>query len=812
MRLILRPSPGNQRGPIYTEQLLCAWWGMMEPRKARMTRKDSLRLLIGSFDGEVGLAMDCPDLMAGVISRELQDAYPGLVVESISGDSSFEAANVWTVDLRLSPDVFSLRRYESFVDDPQRELADPLAGLLSAIRSGRSGRVQTDFSLSLRPASGREQRRAAKIMKRSRDRFLFEGLRKKYLHWACDGRWSRSLMASLVSRLRRPVDDAPESSNKAAETLFACQLRVECRAPASAAQIARKRLSEMVAALGRFTTEETRFEVFGLPQRSPSSGIKWLYFINHLRSLRPRRFLLSAKEIATLWHVPTENDESVDRLGMTEFKELAPPVRLPSKEERGVTVMGRVTFRRQRDVFGIRADDLRRHMLVLGKTGCGKSTFLASVVRQQMECDRGVVLIDPHGQLFEDVLDFVPKRRTNDIVLFDAGDRQNRVTFNPLSGPAGCDPTLVADSVLTAFKKVFGLEEATAPRLLHIFRHCLLTLVGQPNVTLRSIQRLLSEPAYRRSMISTIANEAVRDFWLTEFNRWSDRDRTQYIASLQNKLGAFTSNECLQQILCSTGKGIDLRSVLDHSQILLCNLSKGRLGHDASSLLGSLLLSSLQLAAMSRADVPEEDRPDATIVLDEFHSFLADGNTTMADALAESRKYRTSYVLAAQMFDQLDDATLAGVLGNCGSTLCMTVGPRDADTLCDLLGSGLTPADLMNRISYRSDLRDKTCNSWQSGRMNFQLPSERELSGLVSMMTSHGPQWIALALIGTGDIAYEQTKDADAAVALHIIVYTALHQRLPFARMSVIDDALDELLDERQPVWYTGEANDRMTV
>ena len=144
---------------------------------------------------------------------------------------------------------------------------------------------------------------------------------------------------------------------------------------------------------------------------------------------------------------------------------------------------------------------------------------------------------------------------------------------------------------------------------------------------------------------------------------------------------------------------------MDRSQILICNLSKGTVGHDASTLLGSLLLSSLQVAAMSRADIPESDRTDCVVVIDEFHSYLSEGNTTMAGALAESRKYRTSYVLSTQMLEQLDRTTLAGVLGNCGSTLCMTVGPRDAEVLADLLGNGLTPEDLMRIPKYHAYLR-----------------------------------------------------------------------------------------------------------
>ena len=340
-------------------------------------------------------------------------------------------------------------------------------------------------------------------------------------------------------------------------------------------------------------------------------------------------------------------------------------------------------------------DDLRRHLFVIGKTGCGKSTFLLNVVHQQMEANRGVVLFDPHGQLAEEALALVPKRRKNDVVYFDASDSTAPIGFNPMIGPPGTDPTLVADGVLTSFKNVFGFDEGSAPRLLHIFRNCLLSLIGTPHASLASIQRLLVDELFRKSVIAGVQNRAVKAFWLTEFQRWNSRDRTQFIASLQNKLGAFTTNERLNRILNPGKKGIVLRQLMDSSKILICNLSKGTVGHDASKLLGSLLLSSLQIAAMSRADIPEENRRDCVVVIDEFHSYLADGNSTMADALAESRKYRTSYVLSTQLLEQLDSVTVAGVLGNCGSALCMTVGPRDAEVLAELLSSNITRDEVM---------------------------------------------------------------------------------------------------------------------
>lgn len=727
MQIRLRPLPGNLRGPVQTESLLRVWRQVIIPQRSPRTQREELSLVIGSFDGEVGLAIECADELRNVIVPELQDAYPGMEVVVRHEERGGDEDVIRSLALTLNPDVYPLRTYDTFVDEPERELADPIAGLLSAVRTGRSGRIDCSIRISLTPASPRRVRRHRRFCERLQQGFRTDEWRRRYAEWVCDRRFHRRLIARLVGRVARTANTASSKwPLKEADGLFACQLVVECRAPAGAAEITGKRVLEMAAAFGRFSTDACRFVLVGdLPQGSQRM-LRSFNPILSLRSPRPPRFLLSAQEIATLWHPPVVSADSVSRRSLSTFREIESPLRLASKKgSGGVTLLGRVKFRRERQQFGISADDLRRHVIAVGKTGCGKSTFLQHVIMQQLQQGRGVIVIDPHGQLIEDVLDHIPKRRTNDVILFDAADRRYPVPFNTLQGPQGSDPTLVADSVLTAFKKVFGFDEATAPRLLHIFRHCLLTLVGRPDTTLLSVQRLLVDAGFRKAMIADIRNDAVREFWLSEFNRWNERQRTEYIASLQNKLGAFTSNERLQAILCSNAKGIDLRSVLDESQILLCNLSKGTMGHEASTLLGSLLLSSLQLAAMSRSDVPESERPDASVIVDEFHSFLSEGNSTMADALAESRKYRTSYILATQMLDQLDEATLAGVLGNCGSLLSMTVGPRDAETFVPLLGQGLTPTDLMQIPKYHGYIRLLTDGTPHTFSMTTLPPPSR---------------------------------------------------------------------------------------
>lgn len=686
MRFILESPVGNTRGPAYTELLL--------QTLHRAGTREPVTLRIESNAGQVGLSIDCPDAVRTLLLQELQDAYPGLAVKVARHDTAEIDQCCSFVELTKVPDVLTLRCYEQFFDQTDgRQFTDPISGLLSAVRTGRSGRLNCSIELQITPASMSRQKSAAVIASILQRKFRTQWLRAVYGNNATDYRRSRRFCAGMASWFTyasaAPVQNGIETP---AAALFECRLIIRARAPVNASQIAVKKLADIAGVFSRFNTVDA----------------KWQSTVPSTRQAKRKRrgFLLSAKEIATLWHPLTESTDAVSRVQRSGFREIEPPVILPTHDDNHTaTTLGRTCFRQQKNLFAIEADDLRRHLIAIGKTGTGKSSFLLNLVRQQMKAGRGTVLFDPHGQLADEVLSVVPKRRSNDVIYFNAADDIAPVGFNPMVGPPGTDPTLIADGVLTSFKNVFGFDEGSAPRLLHIFRNCLLSLIGTPHASISNVQRILVDQLFRKSVIAGVQNASVREFWLTEFHRWNERDRTQYIASLQNKLGAFTTNERLNRILNPQSKGIVFRDIMDQSRILICNLSKGTVGHDASTLLGSLLLSSLQIAAMSRADIPEADRTDCVVVVDEFHSYLSDGNSTMADALAESRKYRTNYVLSTQMLEQLDPATLAGVLGNCGSTLCMTVGPRDAEILAGLLGSGLTPTDLMAVPKYHAYLR-----------------------------------------------------------------------------------------------------------
>lgn len=708
MQWIVQVPADNERGPAFMESVLRLLHKAFAGREA-------ITLDLQTRRGELMLAIGCSDEMRAIVQSALLDAYPGMILIPAATQLTQDHPVVWWRAIRLSLDVLRFRTFPEFPSTTGHGQVDPMAVILSAIRLGRSGRIECRLRITVRPATHKRQHVAERIVRIAEHRIRGQRWRHRYLLLASNPsrclRLAGKCFALAIVHRGHNGDVAPTA--KVRDPLWDTTIAAAFFGPEDAVSIAERKLREICGAFAQFRTGETQFVSGKTFTRS--------------KPIR-RGSLLNSTELATLWHPLTTSSVGVSRIIPPRFREIEPPLNLPSKErEHGVLTLGRVRYRNSRDQFGIRLDDLRRHLFVVGKTGCGKSTFLAGIVQQAIDLNLGCVLIDPHGELASDILGMIPRRRTNDVIVFDASDREYVVGFNPLIGPQGSDPTLVADGVLTSFQHVFGFDETSAPRLLHIFRNSLLSMIGRPDATLHAVQRLLVDATYRKSIVAEVRNVVVREFWHSEFNRWNDRDRTQYVASLQNKLGAFTSNERLQSILGITHKGMNLRTVLDSSQILICNLSKGTLGHEASTLLGSLLISSLQLAAMSRADVPEMNRPDSVIVVDEVHSYLSERNPTFASALAESRKYRASYVLSTQLLDQLDEATLASILGNCGSTMAMTVGPRDAILLSELLHNDVRQEELTRTPKYHAYL--KLLVDGKSHTLSMSTVDNRKISG-----------------------------------------------------------------------------------
>jgi hypothetical protein len=365
-----------------------------------------------------------------------------------------------------------------------------------------------------------------------------------------------------------------------------------------------------------------------------------------------------------------------------------------------LAVLGATVFRGRRERFGILPDDRRRHVAILGKTGMGKSTLLYNLLVSDIHVGRGVALIDPHGDLADALLQAVPPRRTNDVVLFDAGDTSHPLSFNVLACDRAEQRPLVASGILGAFKKAYS--DSWGPRLEHILRNALLTLLEVPATSLVSLLRLLVEAHYRKHIVARITDPAERAFWEREFAGMPPRLQAEAVAPIQNKVGHVISSPLLRNIVGQSRTAVDLRRAMDEGKVLIVNLSKGRIGEDASALLGSLLVSALQTAAMSRSDVPEADRRDFYLYVDEFQNFATDSFATI---LSEARKYRLNLTIANQYLAQMEEPTADAVFGNVGTLVGFQVGAKDAESIAEQLGPELAPQDLLRLPRYHAYAR-----------------------------------------------------------------------------------------------------------
>lgn len=358
------------------------------------------------------------------------------------------------------------------------------------------------------------------------------------------------------------------------------------------------------------------------------------------------------------------------------------------------------SYRNEMKPFGIKQADRREHIYLLGKTGTGKSSLLESFMLDDMRTGKGFALLDPHGDLLKKIRDSVPEERRADVIDFDAADPMQPYGFNPLDGVAPSKRPLACSGLIQVFKHLWS--DSWGPRMEYILRNCILALLDHPETDLSDILRLLSDRDFRKQVVASVRNKQVREFWTKEYEKYPERFRIEAISPIQNKVGAFLSHPLLKKILTKPEKPLSLRRIMDEGRILLVNLAKGSIGEDTSNLLGSLLISRFDLAALSRSDIPEEERRDYTLYLDEFHNFTTQSLIFM---LSELRKYRLSLVLAHQYLTQLDLHIRDAILGNAGTIIIFRIGATDAETIAPEFAPEFKMSDFTNLPNFHIYLK-----------------------------------------------------------------------------------------------------------
>lgn len=516
---------------------------------------------------------------------------------------------------------------------------------------------------------------------------------------------------SYVRMLQTDEEIAKSIGEKATQSGFDVSVRVLASAPT--ATRVQDILNGLFVAFNAFKGKgRNRFENRRiLPINAINSPLIQHNFKYRLLRFWEKTSILCSEELATMFHFPDARYNKIPTINWLDYKVLPPPIALPKE---GI-VLGNSVYRGVRKPVRMLRDDRTRHMYVVGKSGTGKSVFLEYIAGQDVQRGEGVCVIDPHGDLVEDVLSRVPKERAKDIVVFDPGDRERPMGMNILEAKTEAEQDRASLDAMEIFIKLFG-NEIFGPRIQHYFRNGCLTLMAdeEEGATLIDIPRLFIDDDFQRYKVSKLKNPVVKAFWDNEMANTGDREKQEMIPYFTSKFGPFVTNTTMRNIIGQTKSAFNVREAMDNQKVLLINLSKGKIGAINAQLLGLIMVAKINQAAMGRVDMPKEDRKDFYLYVDEFQNFATD---TFASILSEARKYRLNLIMAHQYIAQLSEAgggvavgqkdskIRDAVFGNVGTMMNFKVGAEDAEYLEKEYSPLLSQQDILGIANYKAYLK-----------------------------------------------------------------------------------------------------------
>jgi len=423
-------------------------------------------------------------------------------------------------------------------------------------------------------------------------------------------------------------------------------------------------------------------------------------FLERSGSVAPRNQILNASELASLWHPPGLTLSMIKNISWGAQLTGEAPENLPvatenEDEKRRINFFARTEFKNRTATFGVKKEDRRKHVYIIGKTGTGKSTMIANMAINDMKNGEGVAVVDPHGDLCDILLDYVPSHRINDVAYLDPADIEYPFHLNPLEVKNTAYRELVSSGIVSIFYKLYHLS--WGPRLEYILRNTILTLLNVPNSTLLQVPELLTNENYRLKVVSGMHDQVLKNFWINEFSKMSPQMRSEAVSPILNKVGQFLSSQTIRNIVGSPTSTVDLEDMMNQGKIVIVNLSQGKLGEDSSALLGAMIITKMQLAAMNRVYMAEAARRDFYLYVDEFQNFAT---TSFIKILSEARKYRLDLTLANQYIGQIDEDVQKAIFGNAGSIVTFSVGATDARILSREFGEKYEESELVSLGNY----------------------------------------------------------------------------------------------------------------
>ena len=697
----------NEKGPLSSEQMFAAFHGIF---RERLPAQEHVSFEISADGHAIEFYVFLPRHLKDYVESQIYAQYPNVEIAEVADyahdvDVSPERQTAGTTLQLLNKEFFPIKTFPNFE-------VDPLAGITGVLSNVALGeRIWIQYLVE--PASAGWTEKAIvyiKAVKKGLDPYpklslspaiLIRGLLgfgKEVVDQALHGP-PKAPEAGAKPKEAPTLSGPEEQGIKGVETKvtklgFKTLIRIVCLAPTQS--VAEGKIMNVVGAFKQFNL--TNLNGFAATNIVTDRSI----FDDYRRRAMTTGYVLNVEELASVFHLPHVSVET-PTIAWAGSKKGEPPQNLPIEgtiDPNEITLFAETNFRHTNQRFGIKMPDRRYHTYSIGKTGTGKSTLIENMALDDIYKGRGVAVVDPHGDLIKRILQRIPNHRINDVIYFNPTDREYPVAFNLLENVEQDLKGIVASGLMSIFTKLWA--NVWSARMEYILRNTVLAALDYPDSTLLSVMKILNDPTYRKHVISKIKDPVIKDFFLNEFEKYDPRFRQEAIAPIQNKVGQFLSSATMRNILGQPHSTIDFEQILNTGKILLINLSIGEIGEDASALLGGMVITKIQLASMRRAIVPEEERKDFYLYVDEFQNFATD---SFAVILSEARKYRLNLFLTNQFIAQMPETVKNAVFGNVGTVLAFRVGPQDAGTLVKEFEPVFEANDLVNLSNYQIYLK-----------------------------------------------------------------------------------------------------------
>ncbi|MBQ6130642.1 type IV secretion system DNA-binding domain-containing protein [Candidatus Saccharibacteria bacterium] len=693
--LMLEIPRTNDKKELAAEQLFASLHGILRDKselKSSGGIQEHLSFEIVSTAGQIRFYVWVPKNLQSFVEGQIYSQYPTVQIHECPDDYVDDRKNhsiIYSSELTLTEDsALPIKTFESFE-------VDPLAGI-----TGTLAKLDTDSTEELwiqiltRPVADDWHKSSDSWIAsvKSGKKFTFFGLDWSYVLEILSALWKppeggtkSETTVEISERDKTRISKAEEKATK-----LGYEVKIRLAYLGSDEINARLNMQALVGTFKQFnSTNLNGFKMLG-GTFDPEALDSY-----KLRQFTDHGFILNISELASVYHLPHTSVETPN-IVWASSKTAEPPAKLPlitnnSETDKEISAFGLTNFRGINHQFGILRKDRSRHIYIIGQTGAGKSGLLELFALSDVFYNQGYCIIDPHGDFAINNLRFVPESRINDVVYFNPADREHPVAFNPLELSDPARKPNVSSEVIGVLKRMFG--DSWGPRLEHILRYTLLALLDRPETTLLDISRMLTDKDFRKETLNYCQDVTVLQFWKQEFGTWGDKQVTESIAPVLNKVGAFTANSIIRNIIGQPKSSFDVRKIMDEGKILVVNLSKGLIGEDNAGILGSFLVTKVQLAAMSRSDIPDvKDRRPFYLYVDEFQNFATDSFATI---LSEARKYGLNLTVANQYTAQMTDTVRDAVFGNVGTTISFRVSADDAPLLIKQFEPTFEASDLI---------------------------------------------------------------------------------------------------------------------